>query len=269
MAQQPLRVTRDTMQNVIKLCRIHHPAEACGFIVADSDSDLGVRLEWIPNVSPSPLREFIMDDDAVRAAYAKFDKAGEEPVAMFHSHPKSEPIMSDKDLAAAQDDSLAYLIISLASTTPRARAYRVERWIGNPIAHQIMIDLDGAAQKKSLPPGPWCLQTGNYVRISYQRTGKTVLSTNVAHVTRCEEDIVHLDPDHKTGAKMIPIERIRAVHVLVEGPQAAAVRTTLHKQAANVKALMAGHQVESLPRLLDAMFHSFPVNIQISMDEPR
>src|SRR6188508_1189255 len=128
----PLRMTEPVMQQVIRACRQQIPAEACGFVVADKENpDLGVSIRPMRNVHPDPAGHYRMDNDRVVATYRMFDETGEEPVAVYHSHPLSEPLMSPMDREEARDASLAYMIISFAGGKTSARAYRVRHFVGN------------------------------------------------------------------------------------------------------------------------------------------
>lgn len=264
-----LTLTPAAMQNMVKICRIHFPTEACGFIVADRDRpDLGSRIVWMENVADRPGHRYAMSDEAVRQAYAEFDQAGEEPLAVFHSHPATDPVMSPDDLRDARDESLAYVVVSLSQPTPRVRAYTIERYIGNTEATEIPITVQSTklSDLQSLPAGPWCLAPGNRVRIAYQRTNKKPLSTNVALVLGCDQDIVRLDPVHKTAARQIPLERIRSVHVLKESPMGTAMREQLRAYAAEARILLAGLDVMAVPSLLQTLYLAFPPSISITME---
>jgi proteasome lid subunit RPN8/RPN11 len=269
----PLFVTAAAMQHAIRMCRIQLPSETCGFIVAEKDDvSLGSRMVWMSNVADNPIKEYAMGEEDVRKAYAEFDALGEEPVAAFHSHPTSEPILSLKDLERAVDPSLAYLVFSFMNPVrPVARAYRVEQFIGNPVATQVEIQVQRSASdsRSGLPLGPWALMAGNHVRISYRRTGKSALSTCVATVIGCDGTVVQLNPVHKTSAQQIPLERISAIHVLKEGKPGVAARKQLRGFAGEARALLAGNDVGPLPSLLAALHLAFPPGITITMDVQR
>lgn len=266
-----LTLTPAAMQNIIKICRIHSPSEACGFVVADKERPtVGHRVVWMQNVAERPLHTFRMDDDAVRQFYGDCDSAGEDPVAVFHCHPTTEPVMSADDLRGAQDDSLAYLVVSLAGPVVKARAYTVERFIGNTEATEISIRVlsQSISDLQTLPVGPWALAPDNQVRILYQRTNKKPLSTNVARVLGCDGDVVRLDPVYKTAARQIPLERIRSIHVIKESALGQAMREQLRLYATEARILLAGHEVEAVPSLLDALHQAFPLGIAITMEPP-
>jgi proteasome lid subunit RPN8/RPN11 len=266
-----LKMTADVMQELVRGCRARLPQEACAFVVAEKDNpDLGVRVQWMANISLSVVDEYLMDDDAIRLAYGEFDQAGEEVLAVAHSHPTSEPVMSPKDRERAADTTIAYLIVSLAGPKPKVRAYRVERFIGNTIVHDELIDVGQAPQApQTMPVGPWALLAGNYVRIAYQRTGKVPLSTAVATVIGCDGLDVSLNPDHKTGPRALPLDRIRSVHVMWEGRLAAATRRQLRSYTGEARILLAGSDLVVLPSLIAALARAFPPHIAVTMDEPK
>lgn len=265
-----LRISESAMQHMVRACRVRMPDEACGFIVADRERpDFGVRCVVMKNVHPNPHNHYRMDDQSVRLAYGDFDRNEEEVVAVFHSHPTGGPFMSDADLEAAADESLAYVIVSFDHPVRKVRAYTVKRFIGNTVASGVQIQVieEHPEPKDTLPVGPWALQSGNRVRIGYQRVGKATLATVVATVIACDRREVTLDPDNKTGPRTLQFERIRSVHVLREGAVSAAMRTQLRAYASEARALLAGHDTMALPSLLEAMFHAYPPGVAITMDE--
>lgn len=266
-----LNVTREAMQSVIKMCRIHLPSETCGFIVASKDATtLGTRVVWMQNVAEKPERNYSMDHAALRLAYKEFDDLGEEPVAIFHSHVDSEPIMSVKDLAQAMDASLFYVVVSLMDPRPSVRAYTVKHFIGTTEATGVPIRLKDHAPAPAafIPTGPWALSPGNRVRIGYRRTGKSTISSVVAIVLRTDASNVYLDPDHKMSARMIPLERISSVHVLAEGDAGVAARRELRLQARHVASLLAGHDLTSVHEVIDTLHRAVPPSIIVTMDVP-
>lgn len=268
-----LRITDAVMQDVVRACRIGLPREACGYIVADQeDVGLGVRVVEMKNVADNPISNCAMDDNEICSVHAEFDQAGEEPIAAWHCHPTTEPFMSTEDLAGAIDDSLIYLIVSFKYETPKARAYGVQHFIGNTIASQVPIMVEQQApgqQAFAIPTGPWALLAGNYVRIAYQRQHGKPLTTVTALVISCDGSTVNLNPDVKTAARALPIERIRTVHVIRESRIAAAVRMQLRSYANEVRILMAGADVPALPSLVETLSRAYPTSFTITMEEKK
>ncbi len=53
------------------------------------------------------------------------DDRGEELVAIYHSHPLSQPYPSPTDRAEAHYPDAFYLLVSLRAPEPELRAYRI------------------------------------------------------------------------------------------------------------------------------------------------
>ena len=58
-------------------------------------------------------------------AFREMDDQGEELVAIYHSHPASQPYPSPTDRAEAHYPEAVYVLISLRTVTPEVRAYRI------------------------------------------------------------------------------------------------------------------------------------------------
>jgi proteasome lid subunit RPN8/RPN11 len=82
------------------------------------------------NLAASPLRYYVHPDDLVRIIFA-IEEAGEELVAIFHSHTHTAAVPSATDLRTAMYPDPFYLLASLAdpdAPPERAlRAWRIER----------------------------------------------------------------------------------------------------------------------------------------------
>lgn len=55
------------------------------------------------------------------------DDRGEELVAIYHSHPVSQPYPSPTDRAEAQYPDAFYVLVSLRTRDPEVRAFRILR----------------------------------------------------------------------------------------------------------------------------------------------
>ncbi len=86
-------------------------AEVCGFVSARD----GVPQDIHPvtNIAPEPERRFDMDPAGQIAALRAIRKAGDEMLAIYHSHPSAPPEPSIHDLEGMGYPDALYLIISL------------------------------------------------------------------------------------------------------------------------------------------------------------
>ncbi len=53
------------------------------------------------------------------------DERGEDLVAIYHSHPASQPYPSPTDRAEAHYPESVYVLVSLRTATPEVRAFRI------------------------------------------------------------------------------------------------------------------------------------------------
>ena len=58
-------------------------------------------------------------------AFREMDDQGEELVAIYHSHPASQPYPSPTDRAEAHYPEAAYVLVSLRTAVPEVRAFRI------------------------------------------------------------------------------------------------------------------------------------------------
>ena len=104
------------------------PNEACGLLAGDLASGMATAFHPARNSEASPLRYNVHPDDLVRIIFA-IEDAGEDLVAIFHSHTRSPAIPSATDRRAAMYPDAFYLLASLAeSATPLEdllRAWRI------------------------------------------------------------------------------------------------------------------------------------------------
>lgn len=269
----PLQVTEAVLADVVKHCGAEAPGEACGFILAPRGTTVGTSVYPMDNVDPEPARGYVMDDQEVLSAYGEFDTAGLDPVAVYHSHTLTPPLMSDRDLERALDTSLAYLIVSLEKSRPRARAYRVRRpFIG--VAEHTEVDIRighelGLSPAK--PEGPWALTAGNEVAITYSRPRVTTTLTVVARVVAVGAGGVGLEPIATSPRNLpasLPLDRIRQVEVLKESPEAAALRRALWEHTRLiVSTLRDGSDVGLVPAMAAALAEAFPTTIRVVIRE--
>jgi len=108
-----LVVVSGTLDQVIERAREAYPREGCGLIAGIRPSLVGVRLIPITNIADS-ASEFEMDPAELIRTLRDLREAGEELVAIYHSHPHGPARPSTVDVRRAHYPEAAHLIVSLA-----------------------------------------------------------------------------------------------------------------------------------------------------------
>ncbi len=102
--------------------RAEAPNEACGLLAG---RDGGVtRVIRCRNAAPNPAVTYrVADRDLLHVP--RLEDEGLELVAIYHSHPASEPFPSPTDRREAQYVDSLYLLVSLRGVQPEVRAYAI------------------------------------------------------------------------------------------------------------------------------------------------
>jgi proteasome lid subunit RPN8/RPN11 len=107
--------------------RAELPNEACGLLSGSIAKGRATRFHPARNVDASPLRYNVHPEDLVRITFA-IEDAGEDLVAIFHSHTRSAAVPSATDRRTAMYPEPFYLLASLAQPdAPAASALRAWR----------------------------------------------------------------------------------------------------------------------------------------------
>lgn len=129
-AAEGLLVPREVADQLMDHARSQLPNEASGLLGGSLADGRAASYHPARNSDASPLRYSIDPDDQVRITFA-IEGAGEELVAIFHSHPHSAATPSATDRRAAMYPDQFYLIATLGDTDAgpdRAlRAWRIIR----------------------------------------------------------------------------------------------------------------------------------------------
>lgn len=121
--QLPPAVAAELMRHAL----VELPNEACGLLSGSLATGRASRFHPARNVEASPLRYNVHPEDLVRITF-EIEDAGEELVAIFHSHTRSAAIPSATDRRTAMYPDPFYLLASLADPdAPPARALRAWR----------------------------------------------------------------------------------------------------------------------------------------------
>ena len=113
---------------IIAHARAEAPQEACGLIAgAGGDPRRVIRCA---NMHPSPVTRYAIDPREQLRAFRDMEAQGEELVAIYHSHPITQPYPSPTDRAEAHYPDAFYVLVSLRDADPEIRAYRMrEGWV--------------------------------------------------------------------------------------------------------------------------------------------
>ncbi len=94
-----------------------HPFEVCGLIGGhiEGDAYYADHLIGVPNAHAQPEIAYEMARQEMVAAIWAIRRAGQEVVALYHSHPYSAPIPSESDIVLATWPDTVYLIVGYAA----------------------------------------------------------------------------------------------------------------------------------------------------------
>lgn len=122
-----LTLPRAIAEALLAQARAEMPNEACALLSGSLASGLVTRYHPARNGEQSPLRYNVHPDDLVRITF-DIEEAGEELVAIFHSHTRSPAVPSATDRRAAMYPDPFYLLASLSEAdAPPERALRAWR----------------------------------------------------------------------------------------------------------------------------------------------
>ena len=115
-------------EQLLEHARSELPNEACGLVAGSLADGLAVAYHPARNSEASPLRYNVHPEDLVRIVFA-IEGAGQDLVAIFHSHTRSPAVPSPTDRRTAQYPGVFYLLATLATPTARPeralRAWRI------------------------------------------------------------------------------------------------------------------------------------------------
>jgi proteasome lid subunit RPN8/RPN11 len=116
------------LEEVVSHARQAAPLECCGLLagqIADGVGTASARFE-IRNDAASAT-EYETNARDLFTAFRAMRELGLELLAIYHSHPVSEPVPSRRDIERnTYGDSVAHLIVGLGGAEPEARAWWLE-----------------------------------------------------------------------------------------------------------------------------------------------
>jgi proteasome lid subunit RPN8/RPN11 len=120
-----MKISQELIDEMVAHAREDLPNECCGMVGGrDGEATRVVRVE---NAAASPLR-YEMDPQGQYDALKSIEDAGEELVAIYHSHTRSAAYPSQTDVnEAVMWPEQAYLIVSLQDEeAPDVKAYSLK-----------------------------------------------------------------------------------------------------------------------------------------------
>jgi proteasome lid subunit RPN8/RPN11 len=120
-----MKISQDLIDEIIAHAREDLPNECCGMIGGrDGEATKVVRVE---NAAASPLR-YEMDPQGQYDALKAIEDAGEDLVAIYHSHTRSAAYPSQTDVnEAVMWPEQVYVIVSLENAEePDVKAYSLK-----------------------------------------------------------------------------------------------------------------------------------------------
>ena len=119
-----IRVARDVHDEMVAHALEERPFECCG-LLAGLPAGTVTHLYRLVNEAASPV-EYLSEPQSLFAAHRAMRQLGIDILAIYHSHPSSEPVPSRTDLAENfYGPDVAHLIISLKDAEPAVRAWRL------------------------------------------------------------------------------------------------------------------------------------------------
>lgn len=124
---QTLSIPRSVYEGMLWHALAEQPLECCGLLagVIRDDGVGEVRLRYpLLNAAASPV-EFESEPRSHFSADRDIHRQAMEVLAIYHSHPTSEPIPSRKDLERSWSADVVNLIVSLTTMPPTVRGWRL------------------------------------------------------------------------------------------------------------------------------------------------
>jgi proteasome lid subunit RPN8/RPN11 len=123
-----LAIPDTLVAGVIAHAQAEAPNECCGLLAGHIEGGAGFATTRFPikNALGSPT-EYETDARDLFAAFRAMRERGLELLAVYHSHPASEPVPSRRDVERnTYGETVAHLIVGLGGPEPTVRAW----WLG-------------------------------------------------------------------------------------------------------------------------------------------
>ena len=119
-----LEVPRRLYEELVAQAVAELPNECCGVLAGTVAGGVGRVTQRYPlvNAAASPV-EFESEPASLLSAWNDINRQKLEVLAVYHSHPMSEPVPSRKDLARSWSPDVVNFILSLLHSPPMVRGW--------------------------------------------------------------------------------------------------------------------------------------------------
>lgn len=120
---EKLLIPAEIFNEMLEHCIRCLPDEGCGILAGSAERVSAIYK--MTNSDSSPI-SYMMDPAEQFRVMKEMRREGQKLVAIFHSHPVSEPRPSQKDRELAFYEDAAYVIVGLSSGLPHVKAYMIK-----------------------------------------------------------------------------------------------------------------------------------------------
>jgi proteasome lid subunit RPN8/RPN11 len=139
-----LVIPASLLAEVIAHARAEVPLECCGLLAGHIADGVGVVSARYPieNVVRSST-EYETDPRQMLFAFRSMRERGIELLAIYHSHPGSDPVPSQRDVAGnTYGETAAHLIVGPAGAEPEVRAW----WLTAAGYREVGVEVDRSSE---------------------------------------------------------------------------------------------------------------------------
>lgn len=132
-----MQLTPEQLEQLIAQARADAPLETCGLIGGKDDKAL--RIFPLKNVDEQPRIRYLGEPQQQLQALREIDDNGWDVLAIYHSHPATQPYPSETDIGRAFYPEAIYLLISLMNPEQAmVRGY----WINEGQVTEVTLDIE-------------------------------------------------------------------------------------------------------------------------------
>ena len=131
-----MRIARNLYDEILEHARAEAPNECCGMI-ASRDGE-AVKVYAAANAAASPPYAYEIDSADLYRIQMAIEDANLDLGAIYHSHPRSDPVPSQTDINLAFYPDAVYIIVGLKGAEPELRAFTIAE--GHVAEAELVVD---------------------------------------------------------------------------------------------------------------------------------